>query len=649
MRSAPRRTVVLVFLAAGMATGLVGGAGAWAQGYTSKAVDADEKAMAAEKRPVFASPAVVDKTLVVPGLPEKLTWYTSKPGIFGSARAKQGGTWRGFIPEFPDTFRTVGPNANDAYRPFFTTSPSLVDNNAETKEWMPAMATHWAFGADGRSVYFKLNERARWTDGAPVTSADYTFMFAMMRSPDIQDPWNNEWFTKQVVDVKAFGDFVVRIQAGVPMSHDDLLLNVSLPPRPRHFYNGVIGKDWVDKYQWVFEPTAGPYFLAAFKKGESLTFRKVKDWWGYEYDYNKYRFNVDTLEYRVITGGNDVVRNYFYNGEIDSYPLIVPQEWSDAENRDPVKKGYIDRQYNFYVPLTGVSGIILNVKDPLFSDINVRRGMYYAINIQKMIDTALRGEYSRYHNIGLAHVFAGLSFDDDSIRKPGFDPAKAGELFTAAGYSSFGPDGIRKNAKGDRLSFELLYQSPSHTERLSVLKEEARKAGLEIQLKLMQQGAFTAVLEKKFQAWWGGMSTNLYDDYWEYFHSVNAGKTQTNNFWGYADKDMDKLLDAFRSESDITKKAALDREIQRKVDQAALVVPNYYVPYFRGGAWKWIRFPSWLSLKYHDDFYDPFGNTTGYTGYFWIDSDIKKEVIDAQRSGKAYAPRITRDETNKTP
>ena len=594
--------------------GLAGPAALGAQASASKTVDADEQAMASEKRPSFASPTVEDKALSVPGLPEKLTWYTSRPGIFGSPRAKQGGTFRGYIAEFPDTFRTVGPNANDAYRPFFTTSPNLVDNNAETKEWMPALATDWAFGADGRTVYFKLNEKARWTDGAPVTAADYTFMMDMMRSPHIQDPWYNEFYTKQVVDVKAFGDYVIRVQANVPMARDDLLYRVSLSPRPRHFYGGEIGKDWVDAYQWKFEPTAGPYYLDSFRKGESLVFKKVKNWWGYQYDYNTYRFNVDTLEYRVITGGNDIVRNYFYNGEIDTYQLIIPQEWADSESHDPIRKGYIDRQLYSYSPLTGVSGIFLNVKDPLFADIRVRRGLYYAVNIQKMIDTTLRGEYSRYHNIGLAHVFAGATFDDDSIRK---------------------------------LSFELVYGSPNHTERLSVLKEEAKKAGVEIQLKLMQQGIFTAVREKKFQAWWGGMSTGLYEDYWEYFHSVNADKTQTNNFWGYADKGMDKLLDAFRSESDLKKKAALDRQIQRKVDEAALVIPNYYVPYFRGAAWKWIRFPAWLSQKYFDDFYDPFGNTTGYAGYFWVDSDVRKQVIDAQRAGRTFPARIFKDEANK--
>ncbi|HET6452664.1 MAG TPA: ABC transporter substrate-binding protein [Spirochaetia bacterium] len=402
---------------------LTAGAGRlWAQATTSPAVDADEKAMAAEKRPDFSSPPVVDSALVVPGLPEKLVWYTSRPGIFGSARARQGGTFHGYIAEYPDTFRTVGPNSNDAYRPFFLTSPNIVDTNAETKEWMPALATDWAFSADGKSVYFKLNEKARWTDGQPITSADYTFMYDMMRSPNIQDPYANDYFTTQITDVKAFGDWVVRLTWQVPASHDDLLYDLLVQPRPKHFYPNGIPKDYVDAYQWVFEPTAGPYALASFTKGESLTFRKVKDWWGYAYAYNKYRFNVDTIQYQVITGGNDIIRNYFYNGQIDTYGLIIPQEWADSQGRDPVKKGYIDRQYMSYIPLQGVYGIVLNVKDPLFADVNVRRGLYYAIAIQKMIDTTLHGEYSRYQNIGMAHVFGGQSFDDTAIRKPDFDP-----------------------------------------------------------------------------------------------------------------------------------------------------------------------------------------------------------------------------------
>lgn len=622
----------------------------WTLSAQTSAIAADEGAQAAEKRPNFASPMVADPSLKVDGLPEKVTWYTSKPGVWGSARAKQGGTYHGAIDEFPATFRTVGPNANGGTRSFFLNTPGLVAINLETKEFIPALATHWAFGADGKTMYFQLNPKAQWSDGNPVTADDYVFMLQFMRSPHIQDPWYNETYTTQIVDLKKLGPLTISVTGPAAMGKEDLLNNLNLSPRPAKFYGGSVPADYVDAYQWKVEPTAGPYVVAEFEKGESLTMKKVKDWWGYTYDYNKYRFNFETLNYKVITGGTEVMKTYFYKAQVDIFGMIIPALWASEAKADAVTKGYIDRQSFHYVPNQGLTGIILNTKAPIFADVNVRKGLYYAVNIQKMIDTALRGEYTRMHNIGVGHVFAGVNFDNDTIRKPAFDPAKAADLFAKAGYTVRGADGILKNAKGNRLAFELLYSAPIHTERLAVLKEEAKKAGLEINLKLQQQGIFEAVREKKFEAWWGGMSDSLQPDYWEYFHSDNAAKPQTNNFWGYANPEMDKLLDAFRAEGDLKKKAVLDQKIQAIVDRDALVIPSYYVPFTRGGAWKWIRFPGWLGLKYDDSFYGPFVDSDGYgtaAGYLWFDPAIKKEVTDAQKAGKALTPVLTKVETFK--
>jgi len=631
-----------------VATLVLGAAGAQAF-YTSKAVSADEKAMAAEKRPDFSSPEIEDKAIKVAGLPEQVKWMTAKTQRWGSTRAKQGGTYHYYIAEFPTTFRTVGPNSNHAYREYIRGTPGLVEINSETKEILPALASHWAFAADGKTVYYKINDKAKWSDGKPVLATDYTFMYDLMRSDVIQDPWYKEYYTDQITAVKAFGDKVVAVTAYDKMAPADLLVNTSLNPRPAHFYGGKVPEEFIEAYNWKAEPTAGPYYLADFVKGESLTFQKVKNWWGHEYGYNQGRFNFDAIEYKVITGGNDILKNYFYKGELDQFYMIIPQLWADEAKNAEIQKGYIDREYVFYVPLQGVQGIFLNTKFPLFSDLNLRKGMYYAINIQKMIDTELRGEYARNHNIGIGHAFAGIEFNDNTIRKPDFDPAKAGELFAKAGYDKIGSDGIRVNAKGDKLAFELIYASPNHTNRIAVLKEEAKKAGVEINMNLMQKGSFTALREKNYQAYWGGMSTSLYPDYWEYFHSSNADKPQTNNFWGYADPEMDKVLDAYRNEGDLKKKAEYTKKTERMVHEAALVIPHYYVPYNRAATWKWVRFPKWLSTKYYDDFFEAL-NSGGYGDYFgfqWIDEDIRKEVLAAQKAGKAYESRTFIDTTNK--
>ncbi|OQY37728.1 MAG: hypothetical protein B6229_07815 [Spirochaetaceae bacterium 4572_7] len=552
-----------------------------------KAITADEKAMANEKRPDFSSPQLEDKKLKVNGLSEEVVWYTSNPGIFGSTRAKQGGEVSIALQEFPQTFRTLGPNSNGWFRSYLGTNGGLVATNNETKEWMPQLATHWAFSADKKTVYFKLNENVKWNDGEKVTSEDYLFTIEMMRSKNIQAPWYNDYFTNTIVDVKAYGDYVISITGDVEGAPDILLSNLSISPRPKHFYNGVIEEDWVDKYQWIYEPTVGPYTMDSFTKGELVTFKKVDDWWGYCYDYNKYRYNIDQINIKIITGGRDIQKQYFFNGELDTYGLVIPKDWADSVEADPVKNGYIDRQYSFYEPLT------------------------------------------------------------DSIRVPDFDPKKAGEFFDKAGYTEIGDDGIRVDANGNRLSFEMIYTASFHSERLAVLKEEAKKAGLEILLNNMTEGGFSLLLDKKHEAFFIGMGTGSIPGYWQYYHSENA-KEQTNNFTMVQNDELDNLITKFKAEGDIPKKAEISKEIQRLVHDLALVIPSYVVPYTRGASWKWLRYPSWLNQKYSDAFLEPLANImSGYNGYNWVDGDIKKEVIQAKMKGESFEPRTYIDDTNK--
>ena len=290
------------------------------------AIARDEAAMEAETAPDFSSPSYVDESLVVDSIPEEVTWYTSNPGVWGSSRAKPGGVFRTSITEFPQTFRTVGPNSNGSFRSVIGLSPGVVGENPDTKEWIPALATHWAAAADGQTVYYRLNKNARWTDGVPITSADYVFLIEMMRSENIQAPWYNDYYTNTIIDLKAYDDYTISVTANVPMNFDMLIAATSVAPRPKHHYNGVIPETFVDDYQWTFEPHSGAYYLDTFEKGEIIVLRKVKNWWGHEYDHNRHRFNFETIEYRVITGGQEVVENYFYNGELDCQSLIIPKK-----------------------------------------------------------------------------------------------------------------------------------------------------------------------------------------------------------------------------------------------------------------------------------------------------------------------------------
>ncbi|WP_337236875.1 ABC transporter substrate-binding protein, partial [Salmonella enterica] len=84
---------------------------------------------------------------------------------------------------------------------FLDDVPALVAKHPDTLQWIPQLANEWAFAGDNKTVYFKLNAQAKWSDGEPVTADDFVFMLKFYRSPDIVAPWYNEYYTTVIDDV----------------------------------------------------------------------------------------------------------------------------------------------------------------------------------------------------------------------------------------------------------------------------------------------------------------------------------------------------------------------------------------------------------------------------------------------------------------
>ena len=640
MKTLKRLTILILLVSVAFGMIACGGVGADG-GAAAKGPIAKAEAIMAEEMsagvPDFTSPPVEDNDLKVSGMPEEVVWITSYPKDLSSKDTKKGGTLHLSLDEYPTTFRYVGPESNLSTTYLMNPHAAFLEVNPETQEFMPYAATHWAFGADNQTVYYKLNEHMKWSDGVPCTADDFVFAWESLCSRDLDDPWCNNYYDK--FKVKKINDYCVSVKylESSKLPKVSLISKANFSPRPKHFYNGEVKNGWYNEYNWKIEPTTGPYVVNADKcvQGDMLVVEKVKNWWAHEYSNWKNRCNIDTVEYKVITGGQDIIEKYFWNGELDLFDMNIPATWRRCAANENITKGYVDRWVANYLPLKGIQGIFFNTKFPLFSNKKVRQAMYYAIDIQGMIDQALYGEFKRSHNIGLGNVWGGIDFNDHSIRKPDFNPDTARKMLGEAGYTVVGSDGILQNSKGERVSFELLYSRPSLTERLSILKEQAKKAGVEIELKMMESGAFNTVLNKKHQAWWGGLSTDYEPSYWELFSKANAEMVDTTNFFGWWSEEMEKLLAFEESGPPLEEKAENNKKIERLVHEEALIVPNYYTDFVRCGAWKWIRMPSWGNRRLDID-----ADFMYYWGYMWIDEDIRQEVLKAKAEGKTFEPRV---------
>ena len=182
-----------------------------------------------------------------------------------------------------------------------------------------------------------------------------------------------------------------------------------------------------------------------------------------------------------------------------------------------------------------------------------------------------------------------------------------------------------------------------------MLREEAKKAGLNLELNLMDASAgFKSMLEKKHQSAWMAWSGGRYPAYWEHFHRVNANKPQTNNIMNIDDDRISALVEQYDKAFDFSKKADLSRQIQQRLYELASFVPAYQVPYTRAGAWRWIRLPKVPATPQSDLLYWPLdGSNSGYSfgGLLWIDEAAKAQTRAAIKGGQTFPPVTITDTT----
>ena len=584
------------------------------------------------------APCKSEPTYARETLPEGIEWLTNeRDPVLASSEARRGGTYHAALTSFPLTFRTVGPDSNSSFRgAILGNQLGLIGIHPNTENIIPELATHWAFGSDRKTMYFKLDPGARWSDGHPVSADDFVYTLEFMRSKHIVAPWYNDYYTREIERVIVYDDHTFAIVG--TKAQPDLHLKITIGPTPRHFYC-ELDENFVRAYNWRIAPNTGPYQMTRFKKGRYIVFERKKDWWARDRRYFKHRFNVDQVRFTVIRDVN-LQWEYFLKAKLDNFGLTMPQFWHIKSRTPVVDKGYVERIWFFNDTPQSAQGLWLNLDRDIFKDRRLREAFAHAMNIEKVMATVLRNDYFRLES---AYVGYGR-YSNNAIQARRFDLAKVDRLMQDAGWQR-GADGIWHH-NGQRYSVEVSYSREEHTPRLVVLKEEARKAGIELRLQRLDPAAqYKKILEKRHDVGWLGWSTGMRPHFWEFWHSVNAHRPQTNNVTNTDDPELDRLIDRYRDALDEDERIELSRQIQARVHALGAFVPTFMVPYFREAYWRWWRFPDPPATRLSDSLFEPFSSTTG--GFFWFDDDRYRETREAKQQGIAFSPVTIKDQTFK--
>ncbi|MFK7849470.1 MAG: ABC transporter substrate-binding protein [Akkermansiaceae bacterium] len=577
-------------------------------------------------------------------IPADLAWEDGmEHEEIGDPNAKKGGTFNSYIPTFPPTLRPFGDNSNNGFRGtlYDDIDLDLVRLHPKTGAIIPGLAEQWAVSEDGRTVFFKIHKKARYSDGTPVKADHFIFTSYIRISDDIVNPYQKQYWREEMAGFVVYDDHTLSISLPEAKLYAPYLTG-GLSPSAPHFYDDY-GPDFTEKHQWKFPPTTGAYKVLPedIVKGVSITQTRVKDWWAKDLKYYKYRFNADRVRHVVVRDRSKAFE-LFRAGELDSFYITRPEFWYEKSVIEPVFKGYIER-HTFYTQYPALPiGMYMNVSKPLLDEKQIRIGIQHAMNWQKVINVIYRGDYQRLN----AFNEDFLLFSDPSIKARPYSITKAREAFRAAGFTSTDRNGILERPDGTKLSISVSYRvDPTYDRMFAILKEEAKACGFDLRLDPNEATVdYKKSMLKQHEITFGGwVITPPTPRFYDFMHSSNARdekgnlKPQTNNHWVWGRDDTDVLSETVRNA--LTEEELRDAavKLQNIIHEEAFFVPAYKVKFVRVGCWRWVRWPDSEETRFCAPvIYEP-----TEVHVHWVDEKLKAETMEAKRNGKSF------DEVNR--
>lgn len=551
-----------------------------------------------------------------------IEWVTNfdDPTI-GDPAAKKGGTFYTSMTAYPLTLRVVGPNSNDAFAGWkraYTMSFSLVLRHPTTDDYIPWMATHWSVQSDGRTIYYKLDADARWSDGKPLTAADYVHTWHMMQSENIVDPFFNQYARDYYEEIVAVEPYVLKVvgkfESWRPLDMFDIWAT------PQHAV--TLEEGFPERYNNEVVPVQGAYVLTEQVAGQYVEFERLEDWWGRDKHYMRGMYNVDRIHIRVIDD-NDRAFDFFKKGELSYYTVNTAKKWAEEMEFDAVKKGWVHRKRLFVDYPQGVYGFAMNLERRIFQNKDFRKAIQHLFNFDVINEKLMYNAY--YKQVS---AFTGTEYENRDLVPYSFDPRKAREHLRAAGYTKRGDDGILVDAVGNRAAFTLSYGSKGLERHMTVVKQTFQRFGVEMDLRLLEPGtAFRNGLEREYDMTIMSRTSGLFPSPHQYFASELKETKNNNNIWAYGTAYTDSLIDVYRFDIDKEHRVAAMHELDAIIQDEAFYLPFWQAPF--------MRFLYRDSLVFPETYFPK--RTQGMTDWqvFWIDEDRAARLEEAMAADRS--------------
>ncbi|EPY02906.1 extracellular solute-binding protein [Magnetospirillum fulvum] len=298
----------------------------------------------------------------------------------GEIRLAETGGWDTLNP-----FTVKGEAAGGSDLPFETL---MIESADEPFSEYGLLAESIEFPADRSWVAFTLRPKARWHDGKPITADDVVFSFDILKTKGHP---RYRFYYAAVDKVEKVGERKVRFTFKPGDNRELPLILGQLPVLPKHYWKGR------DFAATTLEPPlgSGPYKAGPFETGRTVTWVRVKDYWGADLPVRRGQYNFDRIRYDSYRD-TTVALEAFKAGEYD-WRLEMEakkwatgyQDWSGLKDGRGLKEAFPNQRP------AGMQAYVYNLRRPLFQDAKVREALAYAFDFEWTNKTLFYGQYKR--------------------------------------------------------------------------------------------------------------------------------------------------------------------------------------------------------------------------------------------------------------
>lgn len=425
-------------------------------------------------------------------------------------------------------------------------------------EPVPRLATKWERSSDGKIVTFTLRPNVTWHDGTPFTAQDVAFTFQAIRETEGASPWKA--YMASVDSLSTPDAHTVVVTYREPYAPALTAWTVGIVPK--HIHDG--GE--LTKSPGNREPVGtGPYKLSRWEPGKRILLQANGAWW-YGRPY------IDSIELVLDVPAERMVES-LVDGQLDVASIEVLDDWSNRvqapEFRDKFEASdVIESRFR---------SIAWNVQRPVLADKRVRRALTHALNRGRVIDDVLLGQARSMS----APFFPNMFGADPSIAPYPFDLDRAVKLLDEAGHPA--------KPRAPRFSLDVIalesQRSVVTDSTMGIFRNDLRAIGVELTFTYLPAGEyFDRITVRDFDAAYFGWLPDIPDpDPFALLHStmIAAG----TNYAGYANPDVDRLLEDARAATARDERKALYHQLHRILHDE-LPYTTLYAPY---GHYAWSR------------------------------------------------------------